>query len=159
MVWANSCRIPLAPQYSGNTLALLFSCRLQDYHLLRLSFPKHSSMNFQAPSVSLLHLYEQVWALPSSLAATSGISFDFFSCRYLDVSIPCVCFLADNSTLLLLGSPIRTPADQCILTCSPQRFAGLCVLLRRLVPRHPPYALCSLLSNELLYSLFTLALR
>ena len=31
-----------------------------------------------------------VWANPRSLATTNGISIDFFSCRYLDVSIPCV---------------------------------------------------------------------
>lgn len=28
-----------------------------------------------------------VWALPVSLAATQGISFDFFSSAYLDVSV------------------------------------------------------------------------
>ena len=32
-----------------------------------------------------------VWAVPVSLAATQGISFDFSSCRYLDVSVPSVC--------------------------------------------------------------------
>ena len=32
-----------------------------------------------------------VWPLPRSLAATEGISFDFFSSRYLDVSVPWVC--------------------------------------------------------------------
>ena len=32
-----------------------------------------------------------VWAGPRSLAATGGITFVFFSCRYLDVSVPCVC--------------------------------------------------------------------
>ena len=31
-----------------------------------------------------------VWAPPRSLAATGGISFDFFSCRYSDGSLPCV---------------------------------------------------------------------
>jgi hypothetical protein len=31
-----------------------------------------------------------VWAPPVSLAATPGISFDFFSSRYLDVSVPWV---------------------------------------------------------------------
>ena len=31
-----------------------------------------------------------VWPLPRSLATTDGISVDFFSCRYLDVSVPCV---------------------------------------------------------------------
>ena len=29
-----------------------------------------------------------VWALPTSLAATTGIDFSFFSSRYLDVSVP-----------------------------------------------------------------------
>lgn len=29
-----------------------------------------------------------VWANPRSLAATNGISIDFFSFRYLDVSVP-----------------------------------------------------------------------
>ena len=29
-----------------------------------------------------------VWALPPSLAATKGISFDFFSSGYLDGSVP-----------------------------------------------------------------------
>ena len=32
-----------------------------------------------------------VWAIPRSLAATGGITIVFFSCRYLDVSVPCVC--------------------------------------------------------------------
>ena len=31
-----------------------------------------------------------VWADPRSLAATYGISIDFYSYRYLDVSVPCV---------------------------------------------------------------------
>ena len=38
----------------------------------------------------LLPHHMMVWAPPLSLAATYGISFDFFSCRYLDVSVPCV---------------------------------------------------------------------
>ena len=32
-----------------------------------------------------------VWANPRSLATTGGITFVFYSCRYLDVSVPCVC--------------------------------------------------------------------
>ena len=35
-------------------------------------------------------LEPMVWAVPSSLAATMGISVDFSSYRYLDVSVPCV---------------------------------------------------------------------
>ena len=37
-----------------------------------------------------------VCPLPASLAATVGISFDFSSSGYLDVSVPRVPFLADN---------------------------------------------------------------
>ena len=32
-----------------------------------------------------------VWAIPVSLATTPGITFVFFSCGYLDVSVPRVC--------------------------------------------------------------------
>ena len=39
-----------------------------------------------------------VWPLPRSLAATYGISVDFFSCRYLDVSVPCVCPTPEGGT-------------------------------------------------------------
>ena len=34
-----------------------------------------------------------VWANPRSLATTNGITFVFFSSRYLDVSVPWVCLL------------------------------------------------------------------
>ena len=59
-----------------------------------------------------------VWALPRSLAATQGISFDFFSSAYLDVSVrqvllPYLMYSdTDNETLLSLGSPIRIPPGQ-----------------------------------------------
>ena len=39
-----------------------------------------------------------VWALPVSLAATQGISIDFSSSRYLDVSVPRVGSLSGNTT-------------------------------------------------------------
>ena len=35
----------------------------------------------------------KVWAIPVSLAATKGISFDFYSSGYLDVSVLQVAFL------------------------------------------------------------------
>src|ERR1700733_5426388 len=43
-----------------------------------------------------LHLHtlsgtDSVWAVPVSLAATNGISIDFSSCWYSDVSFPSVC--------------------------------------------------------------------
>ena len=39
----------------------------------------------RGPTTPALRL---VWALPRSLAATGGISVDFFSSGYLDVSVP-----------------------------------------------------------------------
>ena len=47
-----------------------------------------------------------VWAVPRSLATTRGISFDFFSSRYLDVSVPSVClmYLLIEYKILLLRS-------------------------------------------------------
>jgi hypothetical protein len=38
-----------------------------------------------------------VWAVSFSLATTQEITFVFFSSRYLDVSVPWVGFLSDNT--------------------------------------------------------------
>ena len=92
-----------------------------------------------------------VQALPLSLATTQGIEFSFFSCRYLDVSVPCVPLL--YTTLLMYGLVsffpdqsflIRISVDIMDICSSPQLFAAYHVLLRLLVPRHSPYALSSL---------------
>ena len=58
-----------------------------------------------------------VWAGPVSLAATPGISVDFSSSGYLDVSVPRLppgrlYSAAGSRALPLLGSPIRESADQ-----------------------------------------------
>ena len=87
-----------------------------------------------------------VWAHLRSLAATWRVEFSFLSCRYLDVSVPCV--------------PSRFPGHQDMI---PGRFPDLghpriiaClaasrgfsqpnhVLLRLWTPRHPPCTLSSL---------------
>ena len=76
-------------------ISLPSSFRLRGFHPLCLTVPDHSanlslsstlSMRPTTPLISLL----KVWALPTSLAATMGISFDFFSCWYLDGSLPSV---------------------------------------------------------------------
>jgi hypothetical protein len=85
-----------------------------------------------------------VWAGPCSLAATNGVSFDFLSCRYLDVSVPRVRSSCEVA-LEALGFPIRISPDHRVLARSPRLFAGSCVLHRLLLPRHPPHALCSLI--------------
>ena len=64
--------------------------QLQGFYLLGQIFPN--------PSSKLSHHFtrlllppapkNRVWAPPPSLAATGGISVDFFSCGYLDGSVP-----------------------------------------------------------------------
>ena len=89
-----------------------------------------------------------VWALPRSLAATRGVSIDFLSCGYLDVSVPRVgsacAVLVDRP----VGFPIRTSSDCRVLARSPKLFAGSCVLHRLLLPRHPPCALPYFISRD-----------
>lgn len=48
---------------------------------------------------------------------------------------------AGNQKQLWPGFPIRTPSDQRSFANSPRHIAGYNVLLRLLVPRHPPNAL------------------
>ena len=68
------------------------SFRIRDSHTLWLNFPFHSTnlgkyrMLSKTPKVLLL----SVWPLPRSLATTSGISVDFSSSPYLDVSVQAV---------------------------------------------------------------------
>jgi hypothetical protein len=49
------------------------------------------SPTMAALSRAFSYLQCSLRATPRSLAATKGISFDFFSYRYLDVSVPYVC--------------------------------------------------------------------
>ena len=60
------------------------------------------------------------WADPRSLATTSGISVDFFSSGYWDVSLLRVCFNAPmysvHDTQLRVGFPIRKSPGQRVLT-------------------------------------------
>lgn len=52
------------------------------------TFCRTSTEHPSTPDIQRLQSYiYPVWASPVSLAATSGISFDFFSCGYLDVSV------------------------------------------------------------------------
>ena len=87
-----------------------------------------------------------VWAPPGSLAATSGITFVFFSSGYLDVSVHRVPLHTLWIHVWIHGlSPCGFPhSDICgsmDICSSPQLFAAYHVFLRLLVPRHPPCAL------------------
>src|SRR5690606_17114588 len=59
-----------------------------------------------------------VWALPRSLAATEGISVDFFSSGYLDVSVPRV---ASNPAMCSPGGAAALPAAGFPIRASPDR--------------------------------------
>ena len=87
-----------------------------------------------------------VWPLPISLATTFGISFDFFSSPYLDVSVRVVPLLNLCIQLRIHGSsPWGFPHSEICgstdISSLPQLIAGNRVLLRLSVPRHSPYAL------------------
>ena len=68
--------------------------RLRGSNPLWRTFPSASANPLPARVMVLQPhpAHRVVWALPRSLAATEGISFDFFSSGYLDVSVPRVRF-------------------------------------------------------------------
>ena len=81
-------------------LAQLVRFRIRDFHSLWSAFP-NSSPN-KLPLMQVLQPQSArtlVWASLRSLAATSRISIDLFSGRYLDVSVP---YVGHSSTTLLI---------------------------------------------------------
>ena len=78
----------------------------------------------------------------------------FFSSGYLDVSVPRVPLHTLWIHVCIPYSYGEFPhSDICgsrLICSSPQLFAACHVLLRRLVPRHPPYALLRLITPKLL---------
>ena len=83
-----------------------------------------------------------VWALPPSLAATEGIDVSFSSCRYLDVSVPCVRpGLNPVAGIRPAGFPHSDMRGSFPACGSPRLCAACHVLPRLLKPRHPPSAL------------------
>ncbi len=134
MVPPCSDKITRVPSYSS--VPTSFTFRLQGYHLLRPDFPGCSAK---------LHSITVHWAGPRSLAATRGISVDFFSSGYLDVSVPRVrlhtlCIQIWILRICGVGCPIRKSPDQSQFADSPRLNADYHVLHRLLLPRHPPYA-------------------
>ncbi len=90
-----------------------------------------------------------VWALPRSLATTSGIvSVPLGTEMFQFPRFPSAGLCVHPATLAQscdepAGFPIRTSPDIAPAHGSPRLFAVFHVLLRRLTPRHSPYALCS----------------
>ena len=111
----------------------------------------------RTPKVLLL----LVWPPPLSLATTRGISVDFFSSGYLDVSVPRVPYVSlwihdtlhDSSPC---GFPHSEICGSMLICSSPQLIAACHVLRRLLMPRHSPYALVRLNFLYISYTWFSL---
>ena len=149
MVPPCSRRIPRVHRYSGYCrstssfiyMTLTFSGWLS--HTIRLNFVVAYAVH--TPDVLLL----PVWPLPRSLATTCGISFDFSSSGYLDVSVPRVPHLHLLIQCRFHGSsPWGFPHSEICgskLICSSPQLIAACHVLHRLpMPRHSPYALLRL---------------
>ena len=93
MVPPVSHRVPRVRRYSGYSL-IRIGFRIQDSHLLWLAFPCHSSnLSYRYVSPQPRRINPSVWPLPRSLATTCGISVDFSSSPYLDVSVQAVTYV------------------------------------------------------------------
>ena len=151
MVPALSHKVPRASWYSGYC-PLAPGFHLRGFHPLWPAFPGPFHLpvlGLCSPNPDMLRM--SVWAPPGSLAATSGITFVFFSSGYLDVSVhrvppmslygacaPLHGMAAGSSPAGFPHSDIRGSRPVC---GSPRLFAAYHVFLRLLVPRHPPCAL------------------
>ena len=72
-----------------------------------------------------------VWANPRSLATTCGITVVFSSCRYLDVSVPCVRPIFMVAPLQGAGFPHSEIPGSRVICTSPGLIAA-CHVLHRL---------------------------
>ena len=94
MVPPTSHGIPRVPRYSGSRLeSSLF--RVRDSHAVSLAFPCRSPSKIDLSDCPQPQEYCYSWFghAPRSLATTCGISVDFFSSPYLDVSVQAVPFV------------------------------------------------------------------
>ena len=90
MVPPVSHRVSRVRRYSGSSL-MQFAFRLRGSHPLWLAFPCHSSnLLLRCVSPQPRRINPPVCPLPRSLATTCGISVDFSSSPYLDVSVQAV---------------------------------------------------------------------
>ena len=152
---------------SGPTLDPLFDYLISPTGILPSASELSSPLRLSKPQVmSVLNPDSKlsVWPLSRSLAATRKIDVSFSSSGYLDVSVPRVPFIHLWIQCMMTGvlpagfphSDIRGSMDIC---SSPRLFAAYHVLLRLLVPRHPPYALLRLIFVVLFFLEFVLPLE
>ena len=132
MVPPDSDRISLVPPYSGYSyVAIQF--QIHDFHVLRSNFPEDSSIKLQSTLLSYNPghaVTPPVWAVPRSLATTCGITVVFSSCRYLDVSGPCVNSIIMVISLQDIGFPHSEIHGSRVICTSPWLIAACHVLPR-----------------------------
>ena len=106
MVLTDSDRISQVPPYSGywylkthfiyGAITLIAKLSNLFYYTFLQMFQSYNPDSAETKSV---------WAISTSLAATTEITIVFFSCAYLDVSVQRVCFLERMTCLQHAGFP------------------------------------------------------
>ena len=138
MVLPDSPGVSRAPGYSGYPL-LFGRFRVRGSHPLCRSFPAASTILLRAytgPTTPPQHA-GTVWALPLSLATTQGVSIDFLSCGYLDVSVPRVGSAEAVTCLQHAGLPHSEISGSSLVCQLPEAYRRL------LRPSSPPSAKAS----------------
>ena len=169
-----SHRVSRVRRYSGRATARVSRFRLRGHNPVSPAFPCrsateplcHRAGGNRGPPASLapqprrrnaraLHAAAGLAVGPRSLAATRGISFDFSSSGYLDVSVPPVARprrMCSGGGCQEVGpggfSHSETPGSKRVCR-SPGTIAACRVLLRLPVPRHPPCALTIFLDGTM----------
>ena len=100
-----------------------------------------------------------VWALSTSLAATTEITIVFFSCAYLDVSVQRVRFHCWMTYLQYARFPHSDICGSNRICQSPQLFAAYHVFLRLWEPRHSLCALSNLLLSLVLSTYYSTSIN
>ena len=144
----SSHRIPRVRWYLGYRLCV-FTFHLQDSHLLRLAFPRHSVTLPQSRYIGPYPIGITTYGLASSAFARHYSRnlgwFLFLSLLRCFSSGGSPRNAMDSRYVPLVlhqgGFPIRKSADIMLICSSPQLIAACHVLLRLLMPRHSPCAL------------------
>ena len=134
--------------------------RLRDSHTLWFRFPAASrSVRIGNSTYAVLQppcVNTWVWAFPISLAATFGISVIYFPSGTEMVHFPelahtSLCIQPAVTRVHLVGFPHSEIPGSKPACGSPRLIAACHVLHRLLAPRHPPYALSSLIIKPTQY--------
>ena len=84
MVLPDSHEVSRASQYSGTGCVLFsfgYGAITRSGEAFQLPSPAYSRITYAGPTTPHGRIHT-VWAIPPSLAATEGVSFDFLSFRY-----------------------------------------------------------------------------